>query len=179
MRSKVLIRLLCLTLCLTVLLPCVSALAETTKVAAYMLRLREKPSASAKVLDAYPRGTKVTILKKGPEWTKVKVHSKTGYMQTNKLAYAKYKTKAEKEALFSGSSTKKTSKKVTSGETAYIIKGVRLNLRSTPDSSGEIIGSYRGGTKVTVIEKGRHWSLVEVKGIQGYMSNDYLTAEKP
>ena len=65
MKSKFWIRLVCLILCLTVLLPCVSALAETTKVATYMLRLREKPSTSAKVLDAYPRGTKVTILKKG------------------------------------------------------------------------------------------------------------------
>ena len=97
MKSKLWVRLICLILCLTVLLPCVSALAETTKVATYMLRLREKPSTSSKVLDAYPRGTKVTILKKGEEWTKVKVGGKTGYMQSDKLAYAKYKTKTERE----------------------------------------------------------------------------------
>ena len=83
MKSKCWIRLICLILCLAVLLPSVSALAETTKVATYMLRLREKPSTSSKVLDAYPRGTKVTILKKGEEWTKVKVGGKTGYMQSD------------------------------------------------------------------------------------------------
>ena len=177
MTSKIWIRLICLVLCLTVLMPCVAALGETTKVASYMLRLREKPSASSKVLDAYPRGTKVTILKKGSEWTKVQVHGKTGYMQTDKLAYAKYKTTAEREAIISSSA--KSKKSVSSGETAYIIKGVKLNLRATPSSDGDIIASFRGGTKVTVIEKGRHWSLVEVKGLQGYMSNDYLTSEKP
>ena len=171
--------MLCLALCLAVLLPCISAMAETTKVASYMLRLREKPSASSKVLDAYPRGTKVTILKKGSEWTKVQVHGKTGYMQTNKLAYAKYKTAAEREAIFSGSSSKSTKKSVASGETAYIIKGVKLNLRETADANGDIIASFRGGTKVTVIKKGKIWSLVEVKGLQGYMSTDYLTSEKP
>ncbi len=175
MTSKNLTRLLCLVLCLAVLLPCVSAAAETTKVAAYMLRLREKPSTSAKVLDAYPRGTKVTILKKGTTWTRVQVHGKTGYMQTDKLAYAKYKTKAEREAITSSSSSKKA---VSSGETAYVIKGVRLNLRSEANNTSEIIASFRGGTKVTVLNKGKHWSLVEVKGLQGYMSTYYLTSEE-
>ena len=175
MTPKIRTRLLCLLLCLAVLLPCISAEAETTKVAAYMLRLREKPSFSAKVLDAYPRGTKVTILKKGPEWTKVQVHSKTGYMQTGLLAYARYKTKAEKEVIFSEKGN--TKKAVTSGETAYIVKGVRLNLRSKAGTDGDIIASFRGGTKVTILKKGRNWSLVEVKGLQGYMSTDYLTSE--
>lgn len=173
MTSKIWIRLLCLILCLTVLTPCVSALGETTKVAAYLLRLREKPSTSAKVLDSYPRGTRVTILKKGLEWTRVRVHGKTGYMQTNKLAYAKYKTAAERE-IITGTKTPKT---IASGETAYVMKGIRLNLRESA-GSGDIIASFRGGTKVTVMKKGRHWSYVEVKGLVGYMSSDYLTAEK-
>jgi len=168
------IRLLCLVLCLAMLTPCVSALGETTKVAAYMLRLREKPSTDSKVLDAYPRGTQVIILKKGLDWTRVKVHGKTGYMQTSKLAYAKYKTKAEREIITS----KKTAKPVTSGTTAYVIKGVRLNLRESASADSEIIDSFRGGTKVTVIKKGKYWSLVEVNGFQGYMANDYLTSEK-
>ncbi len=176
MRPKIGVRLLCLVLCLAVLLPTVAALGETTKVATHMLRLREKPSTSSKVLDAYPRGTKVTILKKGSAWTKVQVHGKTGYMQTDKLASAKYKTAAEKKVIFSPSSSAK--KKVTSGETAYIKKGVRLNLRSSASSRGDIIGSYRGGTKVTVITKGRTWSLVEIRGLQGYMYTEYLTSEK-
>ena len=176
MRPKIGVRLLCLVLCLAVLLPCVAALGETTKVATYMLRLREKPSTSSKVLDAYPRGTRVTILKKGTDWTKVKVGGKTGYMLTDKLAYAKYKTAAEKEVIFSPSSS--GNKKVTSGETAYIKKGVRLNLRSSASSSADILGSYRGGTKVTVITKGRTWSLVEIRGVQGYMYTEYLTSEK-
>ena len=182
MRSKFWIRLICLMLCLAVLLPCVSSLAETTKettkVTAYLLRLREKPSTSAKVLNAYPRGTRVTILKKGDEWTKVKVGSQTGYMMTSMLAYSREKAKAEKEAasLKSAKSTKKET--ASSGDTAYIIKGVRLNLRAEPNNTSDIIASFRGGTKVTVIKKGKHWTLVEVKGLEGYMSTDYLTSEK-
>ena len=175
MTSKLWVRLICLVLCMTVLLPCVSALAETTKVASYMLRLREKPSTSSKVLDAYPRGTRVTILKKGSEWTKVKVGDKVGYMQTDKLAYAKYKTREERSSYDSKSTSKKTS---VTGTTAYVVKGVRVNLRDEASNSGDIIASFRGGTKVTILKKGKVWCHVEVKGLIGYMATEFLTGEK-
>ena len=175
MTSKLWVRLICLVLCMTVLLPCVSALAETTKVASYMLRLREKPSTSSKVLDAYPRGTRVTILKKGSEWTKVKVGDKVGYMQTDKLAYAKYKTKEERSSYDSKSTSKKTS---VTGTTAYVVKGVRVNLRDEASNTGDIIASFRGGTKVTILKKGKVWCHVEVKGLIGYMATEFLTGEK-
>ena len=175
MTSKLWVRLICLVLCMTVLLPCVSALAETTKVASYMLRLREKPSTSSKVLDAYPRGTRVTILKKGSEWTKVKVGDKVGYMQTDKLAYAKYKTREERSSYDSKSTSKKTS---VTGTTAYVVKGVRVNLRDEASNTGDIIASFRGGTKVTILKKGKVWCHVEVKGLIGYMATEFLTGEK-
>ena len=175
MTSKLWVRLICLVLCMTVLLPCVSALAETTKVASYMLRLREKPSTSSKVLDAYPRGTRVTILKKGSEWTKVKVGDKVGYMQTDKLAYAKYKTREERSSYDSKSTSKKTS---VTGTTAYVVKGVRVNLRDEASNTGDIIASFRGGTKVTILKKGKIWCHVEVKGLIGYMATEFLTSEK-
>lgn len=162
--SRVWIRFLCLLLCMTVLLPCVSALAETTKVAAYLLRLRATPSSTGTVLDAYPRGTVVTILKKGTEWTKVKVRGKVGYMQTNRLTYGRY-----------GSGSASSS---SSGTVKYVMKGVRLNLREEPNTGSDIIASFRGGTKVTVLKKGKYWSYVEVKGLFGYMGNDYLVDTK-
>lgn len=161
---KVWIRLLCLALCLAVLLPFACAAGETTRVAAYLLRLREKPSIKAKVLDAYPRGTVVTILKKGDTWTRVRVHEKTGYMQTSLLAYGR------KGGGGSGGSS--------SGTTMYVMAGVRLNLRAEADTNSDILASYRGGTKVTVLRKGRYWSYVEVGGLKGYMGNDYLTDTK-
>ena len=175
MNSKKLIRILCLVLCLSVLLPGVSALGETTKVSAYLLRLRAKPSSDGKVLDAYPRGTKVEILKKDDEWTKVKVHGKEGYMKTSMLAYSKNKDSGETttETTETKNTRKKTS--ISTGDTMYIEKGIRLNLREAANSSSEVLGSFRGGTKVTILKKGNYWSRVEVKGQVGYMANEYLT----
>lgn len=174
MTSKVFTRFLCLLLCMTVLLPCVSALAETTKVAAYLLRLRETASDKGKVLDAYPRGTKVTILKKGDDWTKVRVHGKTGYMKTNLLAYGRYNTEEKKDSSKSSGSSNDSK---SSGSTMYVKKGIRLNLREAADSNSEIISSFRGGTKVTVLKKGKYYSYVEVRGLRGYMGSDYLTSD--
>ena len=201
MKANVRIRLLCLILCLAVLAPCASALSETTKVTGYLLRLREEASTDAKVIDAYPRGTKVTILKKGDTWTKVRVKGNEGYMMTCYLAYSKDKPEEEK----SGASGRKTSSKTSSaspsksssgsssnasskaetqekssssGSIMYIEKGARVNLRDAANSDSNVIDSFRGGTKVTVLKKGRYWSKVEIKGIQGYMATEFLTDEK-
>ena len=180
MTSRIWVRFLCVLLCLTVLLPCVSAMAETTKVTGYLLRLRAEPSAKAKVIDAYPRGTVVTILKKGAEWTKVRVHNKTGYMQTGFLAYSRNRSSSDSESSSKSSSSNSGSKSSgsASGSTMYVMKDVRLYLRAEPDSSSEILGTFRGGTAVTVLSRGKYWYKVSVKGLEGYMGKDYLTDVK-
>jgi mannosyl-glycoprotein endo-beta-N-acetylglucosaminidase len=170
------IRLLCLVLCLSVLLPCVSALGETAKVSAYLLRLRASASEKGKVLDAFPRGTKVKILKNGDEWTKVEVHGKEGYMKTSMLSIKKDSDDDSGSKDSKDSGKKKSS--LSSGSTAYVQKGIRLNLREKASSSSDILGSFRGGTKVSVLKKGGYWSKVEVDGLTGYMANEYLTSEK-
>lgn len=163
MNPAVLKRIVSLLLCLLMIASCLTALAETTKVSAYLLRLRATPSLKGKVLDAYPRGTQVTILKKGDEWTKVKVHGKVGYMKTSMLAYSRKSADG---------------KSGTSGSTMYVAKGIRLYLRDSASTSGEILGSYRGGTAVTVLKKGKYWTQVSVGGKTGYMGTEYLVAEK-
>ena len=174
MNRKIWIRIICVALCMAVMLPCVSALGETAKVAAYLLRLREKASTSGKVLDAFPRGTRVTVLKKGDTWTRVRVSGKEGYMMTSYLSIGKKKTEDSGKQKDSGNDKPMES----SGTTAYVVKGVRLNLRAEANASCEILGSYRGGTKVTILKKGKYWSRVEVNGLVGYMGSSYLTTDK-
>ena len=150
-------------LCLTVLLPCVSAMAETAKVKVNLLRLRAAASDKSRVLDAYAKGTEVTVLKKGPEWTKVRVRNKTGYMMSKMLTFK------NSSSSNSGSS---------SGSTMYVAKDCRLYLRAEPDSNSEILGTFRGGTAVTVLKKGKYWYRVSVKGLEGYMGKEYLVEQK-
>lgn len=163
-------RLICLVLCAALLLPALAS-AETTKVAAYLLRLREKPSADGKVLDAYPRGTVVTILKKGEEWTKVRVRDKVGYMKTSMLAYSRKEKEAEEEEK---KSSEDDTRKKSGDSTMYVMKGVRLNLREEPNADSDVIASFLGGTAVTVLKRGKYWTRVSVKGLEGYMGSNYL-----
>lgn len=65
-----------------------------------------------------------------------------------------------------------------SGSTMYVAKDCRLYLRAEPDSSSEILGSFRGGTAVTVLKKGKYWYRVSVRGLEGYMGKDYLVDVK-
>ena len=178
MAAKILIRLLCFILCLTVLAPFASAIGETTKVTGYLVRLREKGSKDADVLDAFPKGTKATVLKKGDTWTKVRIRGKEGYMMTCYLAGLAKETKKNTKSSGKTSGGKTASGSGASGDTAYVMKGVCLNLRAEKNGDSAILGSYHGGTKVTVLKQGRVWSLVEVKGQQGYMATEYLTSEK-
>ena len=179
MNTKIMTRLLCFVLCLAVLAPCASAIGEkTTKVTGHLVRLREKGSKDADVLDAFPKGTKATVLKKGDTWTKVRIRGKEGYMMTCYLAGLSTEEKKSTKSSAKTSGSKTASGGEVSGDTAYVMKGVCLNLRSGKGGDSEIIGSYRGGTKVTVLKKGRNWSLGEVKGKQGYMATEYLTSEK-
>ena len=163
MTSRTWMRFLCMLLCLTVLLPCVSAMAETAKVKVNLLRLRAAASDKSRVLDAYAKGTEVTVLKKGPEWTKVRVRNKTGYMMSKMLTFK------NSSSSNSGSS---------SGSTMYVAKDCRLYLRAEPDSNSEILGTFRGGTAVTVLKKGKYWYRVSVKGLEGYMGKEYLVEQK-
>ena len=177
MTAKVHVRLLCVLLCFALVLPAL-AMGETTKVTAYLLRLREKPSSTSKVIDAYPRGTTVTILQKGSEWTKVRVRSKVGYMKTNMLAYSRTESSSGSSTKSSASSSTKKGVQILNGATMYVAKGISLNLREEPNSSSDIIASFRGGTAVSVLRKGKYWSYVQVKGLYGYMANEYLVSVK-
>lgn len=116
------------------------------------LNLRETASLTAKVLGQYPTGTLVEIVESGSEWHKVEVGGKTGYMMAKYLSTDSSATTA----------------------TVRTNTGIGLNLREEPSMDGNIITSYKPGTKVTVQQKGKHWSRVSVEGKEGFMATQYL-----
>lgn len=126
--------------------------ADSALVVGGMLNLRQEASLTAKVLGQYPTGTLVEITTPGQEWHQVSVNGKSGYM------LAKY--------LSSGN-----------GDMAATIRtntGIGLNLREEPSLSGKLMGSYKPGTKVTVMQKGATWCRVKVEGQEGFMATQFL-----
>lgn len=120
------------------------------------LNLREKASLEARVLGQYPTGTWIEVLEKGSEWSKVKVDGKNGFMMSKYLT-----TEQAQNTMYVRTNT-----------------GIGLNLRKGPSTQSDIITSYPIGTAVTVLKKGSGWYQVKVGDNVGYMSSQYLSAQK-
>ena len=104
-------------------------------------------------------GVKVTYISKSGNWTKVQYNSKTGYICSDYL--------------------KKESSTSTTTNTMYVTASAGLNLRKGPSTSYAVIKTLSKGTEVTVVSSSNGWSKVNVGGVSGYVSSDYLSSTKP
>ncbi|MEQ2442153.1 N-acetylmuramoyl-L-alanine amidase [Pseudoflavonifractor sp. CLA-AP-H29] len=50
-----------------------------------------------------------------------------------------------------------------------------LNIRSRPDTSGQVIAKAYDGTRLTVVNQWQGWYLVRFDGVVGYASSDFIT----
>lgn len=162
-------RITALLLCLILLLSLIpSSVAEKATITGYLVRLRVSASSRARVLDAFPKGTSVTVLDRGNLWTKVRVRGKTGYMMSRYLTGS-----TSGGSSYSGSTS--------GGIIMYVNTGTAnpLHLRAEASASSVSLGKFRNGTAVTVLKRGRYWTRVSVKGRVGYMGSQYLSYTKP
>ncbi|MBQ7849866.1 MAG: SH3 domain-containing protein [Clostridia bacterium] len=116
------------------------------------LNLRETPSLAAKVLGQFPTGTLVEITGYHGDWNEVEVNGLSGYMMAKFL---------------NASQTAQTA-------TVRTNSGIGLNLREEPGMNGTILTSVKNGGSVTVTQKGREWSRVNVNGTEGFMATEFL-----
>ena len=148
-------RLLSLALAGALCLSAPAALAsEFATVQGGGLNLRQTASLEAKVLGQFGTGTWIEVVKRGEEWSQVKVAGKEGYMMTKYLNFGLEGTK-----LYVRTNT-----------------GIGLNLRQAPSTSAKIITSFPVGTAVHVLQRGSEWHKVQVCGLTGYMASRYLKA---
>ena len=104
-------------------------------------------------------GVKVSYISESGNWTKVQYNSKTGYICSDYL--------------------KKESSTSTTTNTMYVTASAGLNLRKGPSTSYAVIKTLSKGTEVTVVSSSNGWSKVNVGGVSGYVSSDYLSSTKP
>ncbi len=53
-------------------------------------------------------------------------------------------------------------------------KGGNVNIRSGAGTTYDVLGTIASKTVCNVIERGKEWTKVKVKGIEGWIVNDYL-----
>lgn len=118
-----------------------------------VLFLRESPSTDSKAIGQYRNGKTVTILSSANGWYKVQVDGKTGYMMAR---YVKVNAATVSATLMNpnGNSI--------------------VNFRSAPSLNAKVLGTYKVGTKITVLEKGTDWCKVQIGEDVGYVSTWFI-----
>lgn len=124
------------------------------------LTLFASDSLSSYPIENYPRGTRVRVISKGPDWTYVEVGGYRGYMLTKYLTF---------DGGSGGTPTVSYATVNNPNPTSY------LNLRSLPTKNSVSLGRYYNGKSVRILEYGKEWCYVEVDGIIGYMMTMYLS----
>lgn len=117
------------------------------------VNLRSYASLNAPILGRYDSGTSVEILSRANGWTQVVVGGQTGYMVS--------------EFVISNHVS----------QTAHITTkyGGRVNLRTAPASTANVITSLPTGTRVTILLHGSAWHKVSAEGYTGYVAAQYVS----
>jgi len=123
-------------------------------VAASSLNIRSGPGKEYDRVAAASVGEVVVILERTSEdWYKINYLGTVGYVNTP------YLTDILTAENFSAKG---------------VLTGNNVRMRSGPDTSGEVLGTYSAGTEMTVIGINNGWYKVKYDGKTGYLRSDYM-----
>ena len=117
------------------------------------VNLRASASWSGEKIAVVSKGTWLTVLSKGSEWTKVSYNNQEGYVPTSYLNYEG---------------------NLDAGKIEYATTTDAVNLRESASWSGEKIAVISKGTELIVLSKDSEWTKVSYDGKEGYVPTDYL-----
>lgn len=133
--------------------------------------LRAGPGAGYASLGQYPSGQYVMVIQRGTGWWYVSVDGRTGFMDAAVL----------REGILTFAEMSDVGWPVLSGAWAVVSNPTPtqlLNLRETPSRLGNVLGQFRSGTRMTLLNQGLEWCRVMTdKGEVGYMMTEYLDLE--
>lgn len=122
------------------------------------VNLRSGPSKAYQSIGFYSVGTEVTMLTPGKTWSYVQIGTRYGYMMTQFLT-----------------TTQQIGPTPIPGA-AYVVSanGRNVNLRAAPTTAGKLIKSFRVGTRLNIITRGRDWYFIQIEGYYGYMMRQFI-----
>ena len=127
------------------------------------LKVRTQPNTSAEVLGTLKKGTKVETYGLKDGWYEIKYEGKTGYIS------AKYTTETDPS----------TPTPMPTPETKTVYTTENLKVRAQPNSSAEVLGTLKKGTKVETYGLKDGWYEIKYEGKTGYISAKYTTETDP
>ena len=125
------------------------------------LNVHEQPDASSKVLGTLKKDTAVVVTEEKYGWYTITFNGQTGYIS------AKYTTETD------------PSTPTPTPETKTVYTTENLKVRAQPNSSAEVLGTLKKGTKVETYGLKDGWYEIKYEGKTGYISAKYTTETDP
>ena len=123
------------------------------------VNMRSGPGKGFQSIGFYSVGTPAWMVTRGSTWSYIRVGSRYGYMMTQFL------TTSEPSPTPPGPLG-----------AAYVVSanGKNVNLRTGPSTGSPIIRSFKVGTRLNVITRGRDWCFIQIGGYYGYMMRQFI-----
>ena len=147
---------------LTLTLSCTNTVNAASKYATTTanLNFRTGPSTSNKIITTIKKGSKVEVISKNGNWTKIKYNNREGYSSSQYL---------KEESTSTGSTTTQ--------KTGVVTADV-LNIRSGASTNYSVVTKANKGEKVTILESKNGWYKVKLSnGKTGWGSAKYITIQ--
>lgn len=140
------------------------------------LNLRSGPGTGYASLGLYDGGSYAMVLQRGNGWWKVSIDGKVGYMKTDFLKDGVVKPTATQQSTTTSTTT------ATTGVGQAVVSNPKstqvLNLRAQANTTSRVLGQYRNGARLTVLDYGTEWCRVQDSaGTIGYMMTQFLTVK--
>lgn len=119
---------------------------------------------TSEVLGKLEKGSLITVQKYDNGWSTVTNYSLSGWMKTENI---KLPETDSSMTIVTNNNTKTGTVKVNDV----------LNLRASASTSATILKSLPNGTVVKILETTDKWYKVEVDGVTGWVSSDYVTVK--
>ena len=122
------------------------------------VNMRSGPSKAYPSIGFYSVGTEAWMVTAGHTWSYIRVGSRYGYMMSEFLTT----TEPPVNPPVVGA--------------AYVVSanGRSVNLRAAPTTASKVIKSFKVGTRLNIITRGRDWYFIQIGGYYGYMMRQFI-----
>lgn len=166
MIRRILLLIVCLTLCFAVFPPQNSGVAanDSVTISEDTVNIRSGPSLSYQLVKQVKKGEKYSIIKEKGDWIQIQLSAvKTGWVANWVVTRSSSGSTASKSS---------NSKKITAQANTD-----QLRVRSGPGTSFRIIGSLNKGQAVSILEENENWLKISAAIGEGWVAREYIDSK--
>ena len=143
-------------------------------VTATKLNVRSEPNTTCEILGSLTYGTPVEILGSENGWYRISYLGQMAYVSADYMSL-----NPPPSTSATTTTTKLTTTTTLPPQTVLYVTGTKLNVRSQPNTSSEILGTLVQGEAVVIYATEGSWYRIDYKGATAYINADYVSLTPP